>query len=252
MISNNIFGKRNNKDASKQNLEFSIVNRKGIKTYSTEFLKFLFLNDKNTDVTKNFLSSLMSDVNLPKIKAIQIHSMQPFITKKNEVFNLNVLDEKGQYYNLEIMNESEDDCVKRSMYFWAKRFTATIYDGNNFSGLMPTISITFTEKKVFAGLNKFHWCFLPLDIQNRLVSLDSHQQIHFIELNKFIIGKDEDYISYLKKGNYPIIESFFSWMRFLKEGWRRDFIDMYDEVNPYILSAKEEYEKFVLQQSVKG
>ena len=82
MISNNIFGKRNNKDASKQNLEFSIVNRKGIKPYSTEFLKFLFLNDKNTDVTKNFLSSLMSDVNLPKIKAIQIHSMQPFITKK--------------------------------------------------------------------------------------------------------------------------------------------------------------------------
>ena len=252
MISKNIFGKRNNKDASKQNLEFSIVNRKGIKTYSTEFLKFLFLNDKNTDVTKNFLSSLMTDVNLPKIKAIQIHSMQPFITKKNEVFNLNILDEKGQYYNLEIMNESEDDCVKRSMYFWAKRFTATIYDGNNFSGIMPTISITFTEKKVFAGLNKFHWCFLPLDIQNRLVSLDSHQQIHFIELNKFVISKDEDYISYLKKGNYPIIESFFSWMLFFKEGWRRDFVDMYDIVNPYILSAKEEYEKFVLQQGVEG
>ena len=252
MQTKNFSGKIGDKESKNQKLEFSIFNRKSIKPYSTEFLKFLFLNDKNVDVTKNFLSSIMSDVNLPKIKAVQIHSMQPFVTNHNEVFNLNVLDEKGQYYNLEIMNESEDDCVKRSMYFWAKRFTATIYDGNNFSGLMPTISITFTEKKVFAGLNKFHWCFLPLDIQNRLVSLDSHQQIHFIELNKFIIGKDEDYISYLKKGNYPIIESFFSWMRFLKEGWRRDFIDMYDEVNPYILAAKEEYEKFVLQQSVRG
>ena len=252
MQTKNFSGKLGDKEFRNQKLEFSILNRKAIKPYSIEFLKFLFLNDKNVDVTKNFLSSIMSDVNLPKIKAVQIHSMQPFVTNHNEVFNLNVLDEKGQYYNLEIMNESEDDCVKRSMYFWAKRFTATIYDGNNFSGLMPTISITFTEKKVFAGLNKFHWCFLPLDIQNRLVSLDSHQQIHFIELNKFIIGKEEDYISYLKKGNYPIIESFFSWMRFLKEGWRRDFIDMYDEANPYILAAKEEYEKFVLQQGVKG
>ena len=252
MQTKNFSGNQGDKESKNQKLEFSILNRKSIKPYSTEFLKFLFLNDKNTDVTKNFLSSLMSDVNLPKIKAVQIHSMQPFVTNHNEVFNLNVLDERGQYYNLEIMNESQDDCVKRSMFFWAKRFTATIYDGNNFSGLMPTISITFTEKKVFAGLNKFHWCFLPLDIQNRLVSLDSHQQIHFIELNKFIIGKDEDYISYLKKGNYPIIESFFSWMRFLKEGWRRDFIDMYDEVNPYILAAKEEYEKFVLQQGMKG
>ena len=252
MQTKNFSGNQGDKESRNKKLEFSILNRKSIKPYSTEFLKFLFLNDKNTDVTKNFLSSIMSDVNLPKIKAVQIHSMQPFVTNHNEVFNLNVLDEKGQYYNLEIMNESEDDCVKRSMYFWAKRFTATIYDGNNFSGLMPTISITFTEKKVFAGLNKFHWCFLPLDIQNRLVSLDSHQQIHVIELNKLLIGKEEDYISYLKKGNYPIIESFFSWMRFLKEGWRRDFIKMYDEVNPYILSAKEEYEKFVLQQGLWG
>ena len=252
MQTNNFSGKQNNNETRNQKFEFSILNRKAIKPYSTEFLKFLFLDDKNTDVTKNFLSSIMSDVNLPKIKAVQIHSMQPFVTKKNEVFNLNILDEKGQYYNLEIMNESEDDCVKRTMFYWAKRFTATVYDGNNFSGIMPTISITFTEKKIFAGLSKFHWCFLPLDIQNRLVSLDSHQQIHVIELNKFLIGKEEDYISYLKKGNYPIIESFFSWMRFLKEGWRRDFIKMYDEVNPYILAAKEEYEKFVLQQGVRG
>lgn len=252
MQSNNFSGKQTNKVTRNPKLEFSILNRKEIKPSSAEFLKFLFLNDKNIDVTKNFLSSLMSDVNLPKIKAIQIHSMQPFVTNHNEIFNLNVLDERGQYYNLEIMNESEDDCVKRSMYYWAKRLTASSYDGKNFSAIMPTVSITFTEKKVFAGLNKFHWCFLPLDIQNRLVSLDRHQQIHFIELNKFVIGKDEDYISYLKKGNYPIIESFFSWMRFFKEGWRRDFVKMYDEVNPYILCAKEEYEKFLLQQGVKG
>ncbi len=252
MQGNNFFGNKINKKARNPKLEFSIINRKEIKPYSSGFLKYLFLNDRNSDITKNFLSSLMSDVNLPKIKAIQIHSNQPFFTKHNEIFYLNVLDEKGQYYNVEIMNESDDDCVKRSMYYWAKRFTASEYDGKNFNAVMPTVSITFTEKKVFSGLSKFHWCFLPLDIQNRLVSLDNHQQIHFIELNKFIIAKDEDYISYLKKGNYPITENFFSWMRFFKEGWRRDFIKIYDEVNPYILTAKDEYEKFVLQQGLKG
>lgn len=252
MQTNNFSGKQNNKETRNQKLEFSILNRKEIKPSSSSFLKYLFLNEKNIDVTKNFLSSVMADVNLPKIKAIQLQSVQPFNTKHNEIFNLNVLDEKGQNYHIEIMNESEDDCVKRTMFYWAKRFTASEYDGKNFNSIMPTVSITLTEKKVFNGLSKFHWCFLPLDIQNRLVSLDSHQQMHIIELNKFLITKDEDYISYLKKGNYPIIESFFSWMLFLKEGWRRDFIKMYDEVNPYILSAKEEYEKFVLQQGIKG
>ena len=252
MQTNNFSGKQFNKESRNQKLEFSILNRKEIKPSSSSFLKYLFLNEKNTDVTKNFLSSVMADVNLPKIKAIQIQSGQPFITNHNEIFNLNVLDEKGQNFHIEIMNESEDDCVKRTMFYWAKMFTSSQYDGKNFNAIMPTVSITLTENKLFNGLSKFHWCFLPLDIQNRLVSLDSHQQIHVIELNKFLITKDEDYISYLKKGNYPIIESFFSWMRFLKEGWRRDFIKMYDEVNPYILSAKEEFERFVLQQGVKG
>ena len=84
------------------------------------------------------------------------------------------------------------------------------------------------------------------------MSLDSHQQIHIIDLSKFVITKNDDYISYLKNGNYPITENLFSWMRFLKEGWRIDFIKLYDIVNPYILSAKEEYEKFLLQQGMKG
>lgn len=248
----NFLGKRFNGEEKNQKLEFSVINRKELKPSSSSFLKYLFLNEKNIDVTKNFLSAVMSDVNLPKIKAVQIHSNQPFNTKHNEIFNLNVLDEKGQNFHMEIMNESDDDCVKRSMFYWAKRFTASEYDGKNFNAVMPTVSITLTEKKVFAGLSKFHWCFLPFDIQNRLVSLDSHQQIHIIELSKFIISKDDDYISYLKKGNYPITESLFSWMRFLKEGWRRDFIKTYGIANPYILSAKEEYEKFILEQGLRG
>ena len=246
MQTNNFTRNQTKKSQAKSTLDFSIINRK-IKPYSTEFLKFLFLNDKNTDVTKNFLSSIMSDVNLPKIKAVQIHSMQPFVTKKNEVFNLNVLDEKGQYFNIELMSENEDDCIKRSMFYWAKRFTASNYDGKDFNAVIPTVSITLTEKKIFSGLNKFHWCFLPFDIQNRLVSLDNHQQLHFIELSKFFITKDDDYVSYLKKGNYPISEGFFSWMRFLKEGWRKNFIELYGILNPYITTAKEEYEKFLLQ-----
>ena len=251
MQTNNFTRNQTKKSQAKSTLDFSIINRK-IKPSSTDFLKYLFLNEKNIDVTKNFLSSVMADVNLPKIKAVQIHSSQPFETKHNEIFNLNVLDAKGQNYHIEIMNESEDDCVKRSMFYWAKCFTSSEYDGKNFNAVMPTVSITLTEKKVFAGLNKFHWCFLPFDIQNRLVSLDSHQQIHIIELSKFVITKNDDYISYLKNGNYPITENLFSWMRFLKEGWRKDFIKLYDIVNPYILSAKDEYEKFLLQQGMKG
>ena len=40
-------------------------------------------------------------------------------------------------------------------------------------------------------------------------------------------------------------------MLFFKEGWRHDFVDMYDIVNPYILSAKEEYEKFKKKLSLQ-
>lgn len=252
MQTNNFIRNQNKKSQANLNLEFTIINRNAIKPSSSEFLKFLFLNEKNSDVTRNFLSSLMVDVNLPKIVAVQIHTNQPFVTNHYELFNLNVLDSKGQYFNIELMNENEDDCAKRSMFYWAKRFTASNYDGKNFNAVIPTVSISLTEKKIFSGFNKFHWCFLPFDIQNRLVSLDNHQQIHFIELSKFMITKDEDYISYLKKGNYPITEGFFSWMRFLKEGWHKNFIELYGISNPYIITAKEEYEKFLLRQGFKG
>lgn len=252
MQTNNFTRNQRKSEKNNLNLQFSIINRKAIKTSSSEFLKFLFLNEKNSDITQNFLSSLMADVNLPKIVAVQTYVEKPFATKHNEIFNLSALDSKGQYFNIELMNENEDDCAKRSMFYWAKRFTASNYDGKNFNAVIPTVSITLTEKKIFSGFNKFHWCFLPFDIQNRLVSLDNHQQIHFIELSKFIISKDEDYISYLKKGNYPITEGFFSWMRFLKEGWRKNFIELYGISNPYILTAKEEYEKFLVGQGLKG
>ena len=251
MKTSNFF--RNNKNEFKaMNYEFAIINRKTIKTSSSEFMKYLFLNDKNVDVTKNFLSTIMNDVFLPKIKAIQLHTAKPFKTTHNEIFNLSALDEKGQFYNIEIMNENDDDCIKRSMFYWAKRFTATSYDGKNFNGITPTVSITITDKILFEEKNKFHWCFLPYDIQNRLVSLDNHQQIHFIELAKFNVEKDDDYISYLSKGNYPVTEDFFAWMLFFREGWRKDFLKQYTVTNPYITTAKEDYEKFILQHSIKG
>ena len=53
MQTKNFSGNQGDKESRNQKLEFSILNRKAIKPYSTEFLKFLFLNDKNTDVTKN-------------------------------------------------------------------------------------------------------------------------------------------------------------------------------------------------------
>ena len=240
---------RNQNKKSQSNFDFEFINisRKTTKTSSASFLKYLFLNEKNSEITKNFLSSLMADVNLPKIVAVQTYVEKPFATKHNEIFNLSALDSKGQYFNIELMTENEDDCIKRSMFYWAKRFTASNYDGKDFNAVIPTVSITLTEKKIFSGLNKFHWCFLPFDIQNRLVNLDNHQQIHFIELSKFLITKDDDYISYLKKGHYPVTEKFFSWMCFLKEGWRKNFIQLYGISNPYVLTAKEEYEKFLLQ-----
>ena len=55
------------------------------------------------------------------------------------------------------MTENEDDCIKRSMFYWAKRFTASNYYGKDFNAVIPTVSITLTEKKIFSGLNKFHW-----------------------------------------------------------------------------------------------
>ena len=106
MQTNNFTRNQTKKSQAKSTLDFSIINRK-IKPSSTDFLKYLFLNEKNIDVTKNFLSSVMADVNLPKIKAVQIHSSQPFETKHNEIFNLNVLDAKGQNYHIEIMKYTQ-------------------------------------------------------------------------------------------------------------------------------------------------
>jgi predicted transposase/invertase (TIGR01784 family) len=88
----------------------------------------------------------------------------------------------GQRVDLEIQVADEGDYPERSLYSWAREYSAALSEGEDYSTLPRTIVISIVAFKLFPCA-EFHSEYQPLEV-TRHTPLTDKQVLHYFELPK--------------------------------------------------------------------
>jgi predicted transposase/invertase (TIGR01784 family) len=151
-------------------------------TFKTDTLfKMLFV--EYPDLLKHLVAELLG-IRIESIGQFQI--INPDIPPENigEKFcrlDINMTVDE-QRVNLEIQVRNEGDYPERIMYHWARDYSSSLAEGQNYSQLPRTIIISIIDFNLF-DCEEFHSEFLPLEATRHTLLTDK-MSIHFYELRK--------------------------------------------------------------------
>jgi predicted transposase/invertase (TIGR01784 family) len=163
-------------------------------------LKYKFTNDvlfrilftSNTDLLKKLVADLL---------VIPFENISEFVITNPDV-PPEVMGEKycrldinmivnGQRTNLEVQVRNEGNYSERSLYYWAREFSSSLSEGEDYIDLPRTIVISIIDFKLFDCV-EFHSEFQTLEV-NRHEPLTDKMCLHYFELPKLpkSVSKDD-------------------------------------------------------------
>ena len=159
-------------------------------TFRTDTLfKILFV--KYPDLLKRLVSELLN-IEYESIEQFQITNpeMTPEeLGKKFCRLDINMIVD-GRHINLEVQVDNEGNYPERSLFHWAREYSSSIKEGDDFSLLPPTIIISILGFKLF-DCQEFHSEFRPLEV-TRHTPLTDKMVLHYYELKKSPSLTNED------------------------------------------------------------
>jgi predicted transposase/invertase (TIGR01784 family) len=98
----------------------------------------------------------------------------------------------GKRVDLEIQVADEGDYPERSLYYWAREYSAALGEGEKYRELPRTIVISIVAFEMF-DCAEFHSEFQPLEV-TRHTPLTDRQVLHYFELPKLpeVINADDE------------------------------------------------------------
>ena len=169
---------------------------------SNDFVfKRIFGSEENKDVLLAFLNRTFTEAGRPPLKEITL--LNPYTDKdapldKQSIFDIWARTEAGEHINVEMQLFNKYDIEKRTLYYWGKRYSAQLQEGQTYKILKKCVTI-----------NILNYSFLPNDIYHNTfhlkedltaIQLIDDIEIHFIELPKLdgmTLPKDSGLINWL-------------------------------------------------------
>ena len=163
-------------------------------------LKYKFTNDvlfrilftNNTDLLKKLVADLL---------VIPFDNITEFVITNPDVppevmgekycrLDINMIVD-GRRTNLEVQVQNEGNYPERSLYYWAREFSSSLGEGEDYIDLPQTIIISIIDFKLF-DCTEFHSEFQTLEV-SRHEPLTDKMSLHYFELPKLpkSISKDD-------------------------------------------------------------
>ena len=145
------------------------------------------------EATKPLLIDLIENVlspDGPGYRLEDIELLNPFNPKESLNDKLSILDIKardrtGRQFNVEMQMLSYPCYEKRILYYSSKFHQQQLHQGDPYSDLMPTISISFLNHVMFPNVEDYHLCFRLLERKHHFALTDD-MEFHIVELPKFM------------------------------------------------------------------
>jgi predicted transposase/invertase (TIGR01784 family) len=135
------------------------------------------------ELLKRLVSELLG-IRLESISRFEITNPEMSPESVGEKFcrldiNMKVGDRR---VDLEIQVANEGDYPERSLYYWAREYSAALGDGGDYLELPPTIVVSIVAFRLF-DCEEYHSQYQPLEA-TRHTPLTDRQALHYFELPK--------------------------------------------------------------------
>ncbi len=145
----------------------------------------LFGEVGSENTTKKFLETILNE----KIDSIDL-SKNPIIRKEHKTDKIGILDvvatlNENEPCNVEIQMENHPFLIERNLWYWSKRYSKQMQEGENYKKLHRTISILIINfnLEVSKGLG-YHTKWQIIEEETRNVILTNKFEFHIINLVK--------------------------------------------------------------------
>ena len=172
-----------------------------LKATSDLVFKYLFGDEDSIDILLSFVNAVLAHSGFPKIVEIEIRnpfSLANYLDDKTAILDIKAKDEQGREYDIEMQNQGGKSFKSRSLFYWAKIYSAQSIKGDEYDRLRPAICINVLDFTLFPETKKYHTCFLLKELEEGFICTDQIS-FHYLELPKLTKSLESGII---KEGNY--------------------------------------------------
>jgi predicted transposase/invertase (TIGR01784 family) len=124
----------------------------------------------------------------------------------------------GTRTNIEVQIKNWYNMDRRTVFYWALKFTRDFAEGENYANLVPVIAINIIDFEYFKETEDFHTSFHIREDMNPDIILSEVLEIHFLEMPKFR--------RLLRKGGgFSMDDPLQRWLAFLDENTPKEIIE---------------------------
>ena len=202
--------------------------------------QILFGEVGSEEITKDLLSTILDE----QINEIDLN--QNIVLRRRTLEDkMGVVDvlakiNNNEYYNIEMQIVDHKNSKKRTLYYWAKKYTQGIQKGEHYNDLKRTICVLIADFEL-EGLDdmKFHSKWKIFEVNERKKVLTDDFELHIIELPKMkkekADGKEEKLLE---------------WLSFLENPESKE-VSSYMERNENMKQAKEKLNTLSADEEVR-
>jgi predicted transposase/invertase (TIGR01784 family) len=137
----------------------------------------------------SFLQAVLERTGKGALSAVTIQENKdvPPDIAGGKMSKLDVLAElpDGTKVNVEVQIKNQYNMDKRSLYYWALKFTRDFTSGSDYADLLPVITINIINFEFFENIDDFHTSFHLYEDRHKDAALTDVCEIHFLEMTKF-------------------------------------------------------------------
>ena len=172
--------------------------------------KKIFGNTENTDILKDLLESILTDIQINKVNVnIDVSLERKLITEKLGILDVVATLNDNTKVNIEMQIKNYYNTIERSLYYGAGLYHENLDTGKDYIDIPYSISIWITDYNVFDE-GPFHEKAILKRIYEDKI-LTEKLQFHYIQLPKFrtkckrISTKLEEWLTFIINENMEAI-----------------------------------------------
>ncbi|WP_419891555.1 Rpn family recombination-promoting nuclease/putative transposase [Paenibacillus xylanexedens] len=167
--------------------------------------KRIFGSEENKDVLLVFLNRTFAESGEQPLTEIVL--LNPYTDKdapldKQSIFDIWAKTAEGKLINIEMQLFNKYDIEKRTLYYWSKRYSSQLQEGQTYKELKKCVTINILNYPFIAN-ERYHNVF-HLREDHTGLELSDDLEVHFMELSK------------LDDQSVPMEGGLINWLLFLK------------------------------------
>jgi predicted transposase/invertase (TIGR01784 family) len=176
-------------------------------TYSLRndiIFKYVFGHEKNEKILRALLNAILGlegDARIGQLSFLNPMNLKEYLKDKFTTLDVKAKDLTGKRYNIEMQVKVGGSYIARAIYYHDKLFSAQLVEGDQFTILKRTVSISILNRILFPGESDLHNIYRYANIKSAR-ELTDIKELHFIELPKFTKEKPRQLMTKFEKWLY--------------------------------------------------